>query len=48
MATNRKNARNLALCLIMFSSLTLVSVVRFVEFVSILRGRQEWKDWRDQ
>src|SRR6266550_7886017 len=28
MATNRKNAKNLALCLMMFSSLTSVSVVR--------------------
>src|SRR5436309_3823821 len=39
MAINRKNAKNLDLCLMMFSSLTAVSVVLIVEFPSFLRQR---------
>ena len=35
MATSRKNAKTLALCLMMFSSLSSVSVVLVVEFVLI-------------
>ena len=40
MVTSRNNARIRALCLIMFSSLTSVSVVLFVELAVILRQRR--------
>ena len=43
MATNRKNAKTLVFCQMMFSSLTSVSGVLFVEFVLILRGHQKRK-----
>ena len=36
MAIKTKNAKNLALCLMMFSSLTSVSVVLLVAFVLML------------
>jgi hypothetical protein len=36
MATNRNNAKHFAFCLMMFSSLTSVSVVLLVAFVLIL------------
>jgi len=44
MASNRKNAKNLVLCLMMFSFLTSVSAVLFVAFVLILA--QTWPGGR--